>query len=303
LRHSENMREQATRHQASTSIVNAMTVDVEDYFQVQALAEQFPRSIWDKQSARVERNTDRVLALFADHGVKATFFILGWVAERHKSLMHRIAENGHELASHGYEHIRADQQDRRAFKADVRRTKRILEDITGAQVRGYRAATFSIGKDNLWAFEVLAEEGYAYSSSIYPIRHDYYGMPDAPRFSFRPLANADFLEVPISTIKVGGWNFPCGGGGYFRLLPYACSKWSINRLNRRERQASVLYFHPWEVDPHQPRPERLSLKARVRHYTNLDRMEARLSKLMRDFRWDRMDRVFIPDSERSSVRS
>ena len=297
------MFEQAPRRQAPMPIVNAMTVDVEDYFQVQALAEQFPRSIWDKQSARVERNTDRVLSLFADHGVKATFFVLGWVAERHKSLIHRIVESGHELASHGYEHIRADQQDRNTFRADVRRTKQILEDLSGRDVRGYRAATFSIGKGNLWAFEVLAEEGYAYSSSIYPIRHDYYGMPDAPRFPFRPLTNADFLEVPISTIKVAGRNLPCGGGGYFRLLPYAGSKWSINRINRREGQASVFYFHPWEIDPYQPRPERLNLKTRVRHYTNLDRMEARLSRVLRDFRWDRMDRVFIPDSGTSPVRS
>ena len=223
-------------------VVNAMTVDVEDYFQVQALAEQFPRSIWDKQTARVERNTDHVLSLFADHGIKATFFTLGWVAERYRSLIHRIVENGHELASHGYEHIRADQQDRNAFRADVRRTKRILEDVTGTSVRGYRAATFSIGKGNLWAFEVLAEEGYAYSSSIYPIRHDYYGMPDAPRFPFRPLTNANFLEVPISTIKIASWNFPCGGGGYFRLLPYACSKWAINRINRHERSSICSLF-------------------------------------------------------------
>jgi polysaccharide deacetylase family protein (PEP-CTERM system associated) len=297
------MCEQAPRRQAAMPIVNAMTVDVEDYFQVQALAELFPRSTWEKQSARVERNTDRVLSLFADQGVKATFFTLGWVAERYKSLMLRIVENGHELASHGYDHMRADQQDRSAFRADVRRTKVILEAVTGTPVHGYRAATFSIGKSNLWAFEVLAEEGYAYSSSIYPIRHDYYGMPDAPRFPFHPLPNAEFLEVPISTIRLAGWNFPCGGGGYFRLLPYACSKWSINRINRRENQASVLYFHPWEIDPDQPRPERLSLKTRVRHYTNLDRMEQRLSQLMRDFRWDRMDRVFIPDSGTSPVRS
>src|SRR6476646_5786661 len=211
------MRQQVSRRQATMSIVNAMTVDVEDYFQVQALAERFPRSTWDKQSARVERNTDHVLSLFADHGVKATFFTLGWVAERHKSLIHRIAESGHELASHGYEHIRADQQDRDAFRVDVRRTKRILEDVTGTSVRGYRAATFSIGKGNMWAFEVLAEEGYAYSSSIYPIRHDYYGMPDAPRFPFRPLTNTDFIEVPISTIRIAGRHLPCGGGGYFRL--------------------------------------------------------------------------------------
>ena len=290
------MSEQASRRQAPMPVVNAMTVDVEDYFQVQALAEQFPRSIWDKQTARVERNTDRVLSLFADHGIKATFFTLGWVAERHRSLIHRIVENGHELASHGYEHTRADQQDRNAFRADVRRTKGILEDVSATSVRGYRAATFSIGKSNLWAFEVLAEEGYAYSSSIYPIRHDYYGMPDAPRFPFRPLTNADFLEVPISTIKVAGWNLPGRRWRLFSAPPHTPARngRSTGSIGA-SGQASVLYFHPWEIDPDQPRPERLNLKTRVRHYTNLDRMEARLSQLLRDFRWDRMDRVFVPN--------
>jgi polysaccharide deacetylase family protein (PEP-CTERM system associated) len=277
-------------------IVNAMTVDVEDYFQVQALREHFPRSLWDQQTPRVEQNTDRVLALFADYGIKATFFTLGWVAERYKSLIRRIVAHGHELASHGYDHVRADQQDRNAFRADIRRTKQILEDVSGTYVRGYRAATFSIGKANLWAFEVLADEGYGYSSSIYPIRHDYYGMPDAPRSLFRPLANSDFVEVPISTIRVAGRNLPCGGGGYLRLLPYAYTRWAIARINRREGKGSVLYFHPWEIDIDQPRPERVGLKSRFRHYTNLGRMEARLARLLRDFRWDRMDRIFIPTS-------
>jgi polysaccharide deacetylase family protein (PEP-CTERM system associated) len=280
-----------------TAIVNALTVDVEDYFQVQALHSHFPRQVWERQSPRVERNTDRVLSLLAGAGVKGTFFTLGWIAERHPSLVRRIVENGHEVASHGCEHVRADWQDRTAFRADVRRSKKILEDTAGLPVRGYRAATFSIGKNNLWSFEVLAEEGYSYSSSIYPIRHDLYGMPDAPRFPFHPLPNAQFLEVPISTVKLANWNLPCGGGGYFRLLPYAYSKWSINWLNRHDRQASVLYFHPWEIDPDQPQPPNLSLKSRVRHYTNLRRMESRLSRLLHDFRWDRMDRVFLPDAE------
>ena len=286
--------EQASLRGLPTPIVNAMTVDVEDYFQVQALTEHFPRSLWDKQSMRVEQNTDSVLSLFSDLGVKATFFTLGWVAERCKSLIRRIVADGHELASHGYDHSRADRQNRDAFRADVRRTKQILEDASGSCVRGYRAATFSISTDNWWAFEVLAEEGYAYSSSIYPIRHDYYGMPDAPRYPFRPLANTNFLEVPISTIRIAGRNFPCGGGGYFRLLPYAYSKWAIHRINHREGRSSVLYFHPWEIDADQPRPQRIGLKSRLRHYTNLDRMEARLSRVLRDFRWDRMDRIFIP---------
>ena len=276
-------------------IVNAMTVDVEDFFQVQALAEAYPRAIWEAQSPRVERNTERILSLFAEHGVKATFFTLGWVAERHKALTRRIADDGHELASHGYEHVRADSQSRKEFAADVGRTKRILEDVAGVPVLGYRAATFSIGRSNLWAFDVLADQGYGYSSSIYPIRHDNYGMPEASRFAFRPLAGGDFLEVPISTVRIGGCNWPCGGGGYFRLLPYAWSKYSIDRLNRRERQPSVFYFHPWEIDPGQPRPGGLGLKTRVRHYTNLRGMEARLGRVLGDFRWDRMDRVFVPD--------
>ena len=280
-------------HQVPAPIVNAMTVDVEDYFQVQALAPHFPKSLWDRQSTRVERNTDRLLSMFADSGVKATFFTLGWVAERHKSLILRIVEGGHELASHGYDHTRADQQDPKSFRADVRRTKQILEDASGSRVRGYRAATFSIGKANLWAFEVLADEGYAYSSSIYPIHHDLYGMPGAPRFAFRPLANSQFVEVPISTLRWASRNFPCGGGGYFRLLPYACSKWSIGRLNRFEGQASIFYLHPWELDPDQPRPRHIAVKTRLRHYLNLDRMERRLSRLLADFRWGRMDDLFV----------
>ena len=280
---------QATRR----PIVNAMTVDVEDYFQVQALAAQFPKSLWDRQSMRVERNTNHLLSLFADFGVKATFFTLGWVAERHKPLILQIAKEGHELASHGYDHTRADQQDPESFRADVRRTKQILEDASGSPVRGYRAATFSISGANLWAFEVLADEGYAYSSSIYPIRHDYYGMPRAPRFAFRPLANLQFVEVPISTLRWASRNFPCGGGGYFRLLPYACSKWSISRLNRHENRPSVFYLHPWELDPDQPRPRGLSVKTRIRHYLNLSRMERRLSRLLEDFRWGRMDELFV----------
>jgi polysaccharide deacetylase family protein (PEP-CTERM system associated) len=280
---------QASRH----PIVNAMTVDVEDYFQVQALSSHFPKSLWDTQSARVERTTDRVLALFADFGVKATFFTLGWVAERYQSLVLRIVNEGHELASHGYDHTRADQQNHKAFRDDIRRTKQILEDASGARVRGYRAATFSIGRKNLWAFEVLSDEGYAYSSSIYPIHHDNYGMPEAPRFPFRPLPDSQFVEVPISTLKVASRNFPCGGGGYFRLLPYPCSKWSIGHLNRHEGRASVFYLHPWELDPDQPRPSGLGMKTRVRHYLNLDRMEHRLSRLLGDFHWGPMDDVFV----------
>jgi len=272
--------------------LNAMSVDVEDYFQVQALASAYPRTRWEDQVSRVEANTDRVLALFDRMDVKATFFTLGWVAERHKALIRRIVDAGHELASHGFAHIRADSQDPEQFREDVRRTKAVLEDVGGARVRGYRAATFSIGERNPWAFEILAQEGYRYSSSVYPIRHDYYGMATAPRHPFRPVADDSFLEIPISTVRLMGRNLPCGGGGYFRLFPYPAAKWAVRRRNRREGSASIFYFHPWELDPAQPRPSGLPLKARLRHYTNLARMEDKLERLLRDFDWGRMDDVF-----------
>lgn len=285
----------APLHSRGGAVVNAMSVDVEEHFQVQALSGQVPRASWDHKTSRVEVSTGRVLDLFAAQGVTATFFVLGWVAERHPLLVRRIVADGHELASHGYEHIRADAQSPAEFRADVSRAKKILEDIGGVAVRGYRAATFSIGRRNLWAFDVLAEEGYAYSSSVNPIRHDLYGMEEAPRFPFRPSPEGDFTEVPISTFRLGDRNLPCGGGGFFRLLPYAYSRWGIARVNRSERRATVFYFHPWEVDPDQPREPSLAWKARFRHYVNLARMEERLRRLLRDFAWGRIDRVFSLD--------
>ncbi len=275
-------------------IVNAMTVDVEEHFQVQALAGQVPRDSWESRASRVEDSTVRVLDLFARHGVKGTFFTLGWVAERHPALIRRIVLAGHELASHGYEHARADSQTPTAFRADIRRTKSILEDAAGVQVRGYRAATFSIGQSNLWAFPILEEEGYAYSSSVNPIRHDLYGMEHAPRFPFHPLGSQHFVEVPITTVRFAGRNLPCGGGGFFRLLPYAWSHWAIGQVNTADQQPSMFYFHPWEIDPGQPRESGLPLKSRLRHYVNLDRMEAKLDNLLSDFAWDRVDRTFLP---------
>jgi polysaccharide deacetylase family protein (PEP-CTERM system associated) len=280
----------------SGRIVNAMSVDVEEHFQVQALSSRVARPEWEVRPSRVADSTGRILDLFAAHEVKATFFTLGWVAERHPGLIRRIVAEGHELASHGYEHIRADSQSPNAFRADVRRTKAVLEDTGGVAVRGYRAATFSIGRRNLWAFGVLAEEGYAYSSSVNPIRHDLYGMEDAPRFPFYPEGDRGLVEVPISTFRLGRRNFPCGGGGFFRLLPYRYSRWAINRVNRVDRQPTVFYFHPWEVDPDQPREPGLPLKSRLRHYINLEHMEHRLRKLLREFAWDRMDRVFLPQT-------
>ena len=276
---------------AATAVVNAMTVDVEDYFQVQALARVVSRDDWETLPRRVERNTNRVLDLFAAAGVKGTFFTLGWVAERHKQLIRRIVGDGHELASHGWEHVRADDQTPEVFRQDVRRTKRLLEDCSGTTVLGYRAASFSIGHRNPWALGVLAEEGYAYSSSIYPVRHDLYGMPDAPRFPYRPLPGRRFREFPITTAHRFGRNWPTGGGGFFRLLPYRVSATTIRIVHRADRKPCVFYFHPWEIDPDQPVQSGLTLKSRFRHYTNLGRMEGKLRRLLRDFAWDRMDRV------------
>jgi len=268
-----------------------MSVDVEDYFQVQAFADRVTRADWDDYPTRVERNTNRVLDVFAAHDVRATFFTLGWVAERHPELIRRIVDEGHELGSHGFAHFRVFEQSPEEFRDGVRRTKRTLEDIGGVEVRGYRAATFSIGEGNLWAFEVLAEEGHVYSSSVYPVHHDFYGMPEAPRFAFFP-AGEGIEEYPITTVKMGAHNLPCGDGVYFRLLPYPMSRWFMRKVNREDNSACIFYFHPWEVDPEQPRMPGISAKTRFRHYLNLSAMEGRLGRLCRDFAWDRMDRVF-----------
>jgi len=274
---------------------NAMSVDVEEHFQVSAMEPVVAREEWTAHRSRVEANVESILALFERAGVRATFFTLGWIAERHASLVRRIVAAGHELASHGYAHVRVHQQAPEQFREDVRRTKAILEDIGGVRVRGYRAASFSLNGKTPWAHTVLAEEGYAYSSSIYPIRHDHYGMPTAPRFAYRPLADSSFLEVPISTAHALGRRMPCGGGGYFRLLPYAFSRWALESVNRRDGQPCVFYFHPWEIDPAQPRVAELSPRSRFRHYTNLSRMHPRLERLTRRFTWDRIDRVFPVD--------
>ena len=276
---------------ASDMPVNAMTVDVEDYFQVSAFERHIAAADWERMPVRVERNTNRVLELFAERGVHATFFTLGWVAQRFPALVRRIVESGHEVASHGFDHTRVVHQEPAQFRADVTRTKGLLEDVTGRPVQGYRAASYSIGATNLWALDVLQETGYRYSSSIYPIRHDLYGMPDAPRFAFRVRAGG-LLELPITSVNALGRRWPCGGGGFFRLFPYALSSWGLRRVNRTDRQPGIFYFHPWEVDPDQPRIEGIGLKTRMRHYLNLSRMETRLRRLLGDFRWDRMDRVF-----------
>ena len=278
--------------------LNAMTVDVEDYFQVEAFAKVVSPDAWEAMPRRVEENTDRLLALFADAEVRATFFVLGWIAARHPSLIKRIVEAGHEVASHGFNHVRADQQAPDDFRSDVRDTRRLLEDIAGVSVIGYRAATFSIGRSNWWVYDVLAEEGYVYSSSLFPISHDLYGVPDAPREPFHPIASS-FVEVPLTTVRLLGRNLPCSGGGYFRLLPYAMSRWGFRHVIEREKRPCVFYCHPWEVDPAQPRQSKAPLKSRVRHYVNLSKMERRIKRLLRDFAWGRMDEVFLGRSYRS----
>ena len=273
--------------------VNAMTCDVEDYFQVSAFAPYIARDSWPQRECRVEANMERILALFERHGVKATFFTLGWIAERYPQVVRAIVAGGHELASHGYGHLRASDQDRTQFDNDIRSSKALLEDLGGVEVLGYRAPSFSIGQGNLWALDALREAGYHYSSSIYPVVHDHYGMPDAPRFAFYPNGPDGLLEVPITTVRMGSRNLPAGGGGYFRLLPYALSRWMLQQVNRKEGRSGLFYFHPWELDPQQPRPEGLDAKSRFRHYVNIGRMERRLERLARDFKWDRMDRIFL----------
>ncbi|MBF0589414.1 MAG: DUF3473 domain-containing protein [Magnetococcales bacterium] len=334
-------------------IINAMSVDVEDYFQVSAFESHIPRQRWESLPWRVEANTTRILDLFDEAGVKATFFTLGWVAERFPALVRRIVTDGHELASHGYDHRRATDQAPPQFYEDVVRTKGLLEEVAGVAVKGYRATSYSIGAGNLWALDQLRRAGYRYSSSIYPIRHDHYGIPDAPRFPFHcqpgqpllsdqipqsdqtlpsnspyqndnditpipassgdlllatPAADDLLLEIPISTVLIAGRRIPCGGGGYFRLFPYRLSRQLLRRLNCESGEnddrgrAAVFYFHPWELDPGQPRQKGLPFKTRFRHYLNLKRMESRLRALLHDFHWDRMDRVFaveLGERERS----
>lgn len=274
-------------------VVNAMSVDVEDYFQVSAFEKHIDRSDWEKLPCRVERNTRKILDLFEHHQVKGTFFTLGWVAERYPGLVQDIVQQGHELACHGYSHVRVTEQTPEQFREDITRSKGLLEDISGVEVNGYRAASYSIGASNLWALDVLEECGFRYSSSIYPVRHDLYGMPEAPRFKFRPTQNRQLVEVPVTTTEIFNKNFPCGGGGFFRLYPYLFSRWALKRVNNSDKQPAVFYFHPWEIDPGQPRQQGISTKTRVRHYLNLGKMESRLNRLLTDFNWGTMEQVFI----------
>jgi len=266
-------------------VVNAMTIDVEDYFHVSAFEATVPRSRWDSLESRVVRNTDRLLEVFQTADVRATFFVLGWVAERHPSLVRRIAEAGHELASHGFGHRLVYDQSPAEFREDLRRSRAAISSAASAPVYGYRAPSFSITSRSLWALDIIREEGFVYDASVFPIRHDRYGLPSSPRH-FHPMEGpaGTLWECPGSTIRVAGNNLPVAGGGYFRLLPYAWTRWGISRLNNRERQAAIFYLHPWEIDPEQPRlpGSRLS---RFRHYTNLNKTETRLRRLVSEFRF------------------
>lgn len=274
--------------------VNALTIDVEDYFQVSAFAPYIERRAWDSIPCRAQANVSRILDMLARRDAKATFFTLGWIAERHPDIVRAIVAGGHELASHGYGHLRASDQTPAEFSADIVRAKQILEAIGGVEVKGYRAPSFSINDKNLWALDCIRDAGYRYSSSIYPVRHDHYGMPDAPRFAYASLPG--LVEVPVTTVDLFKRHWPAGGGGYFRLLPYALSRWLLKRVNRLDGEPCIFYFHPWEIDPAQPRVAGIDAKTRFRHYLNLDRMQSRLDRLLDDFRWDRVDRVFLRGS-------
>ena len=272
---------------AQEGLQNAMSVDVEDYFQVAALESTVNRRDWEDLESRVERNTDRLLQIFSDADVSATFFVLGWVADRHPQIVRRICGEGHELASHGYSHKLIYKQSREEFAEETRRSKSVLEDISGRPVLGYRAASYSITPKSLWAIDALADAGFEYDSSIVPVRHDLYGVPGAKAHPHR-LELSDgrsIIEFPPTTISLLGQRLPIGGGGYFRLFPYWFTRWGLRTINDREGMPFTFYLHPWELDPDQPRFEHTSLKSRFRHYNNLDRCEARLLQLLSQFRF------------------
>ncbi|WFL79094.1 DUF3473 domain-containing protein [Altererythrobacter arenosus] len=285
---------------AQARIVNGLSVDVEDWFQVGAFEKVIAREEWDSIKTRVENNIDRILDLFAEVDAKATFFSLGWVAKRHPAMMRKIADAGHEIASHGYDHARVFTFDRKQFGEDIALARKILEDTSGKRVTGYRAPSFSIDKRTPWAFMELAEQGYAYSSSVAPIAHDHYGWPEAPRFAFRPLPWSELVEIPVTTAMFGGKRMAAGGGGFFRVLPYGFSRWAIRQVNNRDERPAVFYFHPWEIDPEQPRLNHAPMRSRLRHYTNLDRMADKLRALVREFAWGRMDVIAHREAQRAT---
>lgn len=282
-------------------MVNALTIDVEDYFMVSAFADIVKFEDWPRYESRVERSTRQILDLLESYGVKATFFVLGWVAEHQPGLIREIHARGHEIACHGYNHRLAYNLSLKEFQDDTRRSKRLIEDTIGAPVAGYRAASYSIMEHSLWALDVLIEEGFLYDSSIFPIHHDFYGYPTFNRFPIRVqrAGVGNILEVPLSTLRFFGKNFPIAGGGYLRLFPIRFIEWGIRRLNETERQPAVLYLHPWEVDIEQPRlnGRRLSV---LRHYIHMDRTMAKLQHLLNTFQFGPIQKVFPPAEHSAS---
>ena len=283
-----------------TTPINGLSVDVEDWFQVGAFENVIDRADWDSLDRRVERNCDEILRMFDDAGVQGTFFTLGWVAQRHPDMMRRIAGEGHEIASHGWDHARVFTLGEKAFAEDIAKARDVLEQTSGARVTGYRAPSFSIDARTPWAHEVLAKQGYAYSSSVAPIVHDHYGWREAPRFAFRPVKGADFIEIPVTTAELAGRRMAAGGGGFFRLLPYGVSRWAIRQVNGRDGRPAVFYFHPWEIDPEQPRQSLAPLRSRFRHYTSLNVMAGKLRRLVGEFRWGRMDALAAIEAARTA---
>jgi polysaccharide deacetylase family protein (PEP-CTERM system associated) len=295
------------------TITNYLSIDVEDYFQVSAFEKVSPPEVWKDCEYRVDRNTEKILSILEEFDVKATFFVLGWVAQHFPDLVRKISNQGHEVASHGFGHRRVTTQNRQAFREDIRSSKALLEDISGVAVQGYRAPSYSISMDSLWAYDELEEAGYCYDSSVFPVRHDLYGIPDWPRFPFYVIRKKDsqwapevvddrkkpdnpssrLLEIPITTLKFFGKNIPIAGGGYFRLFPYDLTRWGLRRINHLEDQPFVFYLHPWEFDPDQPRMAGAGLKSRFRHYLNLHRTENRFRRLLNDFSFTSLDRTLI----------
>lgn len=284
-------------------VVNGLSVDVEDWFQVGAFEQVIDRSSWDSLTDRVERNCAQILDLFDEADVKATFFTLGWVAQRHPALLRRIAERGHELASHGWDHARVHTLDSASFAADLEKSRKAIEDAGGVAITGYRAPSFSIDSRTPWAYMALAKQGFTYSSSVAPIVHDHYGWREAPRFAFKPLPWSELIEIPVTTAEFAGRRLAAGGGGFFRVLPYGFSRWAIRQVNTRDQRPAVFYFHPWEIDPQQPRVTGASLRSKLRHYTNLDAMADKLRQLVKDFAWGRMDVLAAREASRATALS
>jgi polysaccharide deacetylase family protein (PEP-CTERM system associated) len=281
-----------------------LSVDVEDYYHVEAFADRISPDSWAGFPSRVQANTQRVLQMFEEYGCRATFFVLGWVAERYPALVREIVEAGHEVGCHSYAHRRVSSLSPEEFRDDLLRARNLIEDAAGVRILGYRAPTFSIGKKNLWALEILAEEGFLYDSSVFPIRHDLYGFPGSPRFPYRVdlKSKRKLFEIPMSTARFVGSAWPVGGGGYLRLLPGRYTRWAIQQIHEKEKQPFMMYFHPWELDPDQPRI-RGKWKSRLRHYSRLESMEARLRQLLATGRFmPVMDLLpYLDSSQKSSA--